>query len=160
MYATYFFNCFKPLSCCLHLGHWYRITIMNANNHSAISKHTSLLFQPRFSNIDINGRKLRWLHRDKGLTPPPTLSSDYKRNTRGKCEQIIMPHVLHVHNGDHLSFQEFISTRREMFEMVKFKKQISIWMKPKGLIHIVTDLQSKIRTKTYKDKLIKECWGL
>ena len=44
----------------------YQVTIMNANNHFANRNQTVLFFQPRFGNIDINGRNSRWLHHDKG----------------------------------------------------------------------------------------------
>ena len=44
-------NILPPWSCSL-----YRIMIVNANNHFAIRNQTILFFQPRFSNININGR--------------------------------------------------------------------------------------------------------
>ena len=40
-----------------------RVTI----NIFTFRNQTVLCFQPRFGNIDINGRSSRWLHRDKGL---------------------------------------------------------------------------------------------
>ena len=58
----------RPLSCSLHWScSLYRITIMNADNHFANRNPTILFFQPRFGNIDINGRKSRWLQHGKGL---------------------------------------------------------------------------------------------
>ena len=44
----------------------YRITIMNANNHFENSNQTILFFQPRFGNVETNGKKSRgWQNQDK-----------------------------------------------------------------------------------------------
>ena len=45
----------------------YQITVMNANNLFANRNQTILFFQPRFGNIDTNGKVSAWLHHDKGL---------------------------------------------------------------------------------------------
>ena len=50
----------RPLPCCLHLGQSCSscqiiIIIINADNHFANWNQTTLLFRPRFGNIDIKG---------------------------------------------------------------------------------------------------------
>ena len=49
----------------------YPITLMNAKIHGTKRNQTIFSFQPRFGYIDLNGRKLRWSHHDKGVQVLP-----------------------------------------------------------------------------------------
>ena len=63
----------------------YHITIMNANIHFANRNQTILFFQPRFGNIDINGRNSRRLHHDKGLLVCGTKTNRTRANIQSFC---------------------------------------------------------------------------